>query len=397
MSINSKVQLKWKFCNILLGIAIMIFLFQISACNKNGDVEIKEMNKDLISIMDSTRKEIKAPGYWVGIFTPTETIVLADGMANIEGNVNARTNDLLRIGSVTKTFVATLTLIICDEGELHLNDKLNQFYPEFPQSDQISIRQLLMHTSGLTSWDENDSIRDLIYQGESQITIDDLIEWGSKQELLSEPGTHYYYSNIGYLLLGKIIEKSLHISVREAIEEKIAIPLGLENTFMPDIPNPAGETIHGYDESGGVVLDMSETPQADAINFELAWTAGGMISTLNDLHIWSAALANGDLISDSLHEQQLPVMHPPNEHQPYAEGYGMGLSQTDVWLGHNGAICGFICNMGYYPEKETSVITFFNKFSAFDIEQNAKDFIAVNKNYIDVRKLVCPETLIEYH
>lgn len=394
MKFNSVIPQR-ELSYILFQFVFILLLLSLSNCKKHDTVKIEKPQTDLLSIMESTQKEIGAPGYWVGIYTPSETIVLADGLANIEGNIKARTDDLLRIGSVTKTFVATLTLILCDEGKFQLNDKLNQFYPEFPQSDQISIRQLLMHTSGLTTWDENDSIRNLIYEGESQISIDDLIDWGSKQELLSPPGSHYHYSNIGYFLLGKIIEQANQTTVSEAIEEKIAIPLGLKNTFMAEVPHPEGETIHAYDESSGQILDMTGTSQADAINFELAWTAGGMFSTLDDLHIWSAALANGDLISGSLHEQQLPLMHPPNEHQPFAEGYGMGLSQTDVWLGHNGAICGYITNMSYYPAEETSVITFFNKFSAFNEEQNYKDFMAVYRNYIDLRRLVCPETLQE--
>jgi len=89
----------------------------------------------------------------------------------------------------------------------------------------------------------------------------------------------------------------------------------------------------------------------------------------------------------------MPVLNPPSSALPYWTGYGMGVSQTDVWIGHAGAISGFICNMNHYPKKNVTVVSFFNKFSAFNIEYNTSDLNLVSKNYLDLLLIARPETL----
>jgi len=372
----------------------LIILFLFNSCKKkNSDSNIID-DSSLISIMENTQNTIGSPGWMLEIQDHNKYYKYAGGLANREEKIPMEDNFQIRIGSISKTFTATVVLILCDEGVLKLNDKLEDYYPEFPKSDKITIRQLLMHTSGIVTWDENDSIRTQVYENTYDWTIDKLIDWASKQELLFEPDSGFNYSNIGYFLLGKIIETASGSSVIDLINEKICDPLNLENTFMAASPQFAGEMIHGYDESGGTIEDITGTPAADAINFELSWTAGGIISSLDDLSVWSRALYKGKLISDSLLEQQMPVLNPPTENNPYYSGYGMGIKQSDKWIGHNGAISGYVCYMFYYPEGDVSVVTFFNKFSAFDAEVNLSDITAVGQNFMEVAKYVCPETLI---
>ena len=92
-----------------------------------------------------------------------------------------------------------------------------------------------------------------------------------------------FYVSIGYFLLGKIIEQQLGISIKDAIYQRISIPLGLQNTYMADVAHPPSESIHGYDESSGIIEDITNFNPSNEINFNLAWTAGGMFSTLDDL------------------------------------------------------------------------------------------------------------------
>lgn len=387
------------FCLNRYSVVILSFILLtlpgLQSCNEKDDEhETETSTEELITgIMNETQLELEAPGWAVGIQTSTVLYELAGGQADLAGGLDMLTTDYLRIGSITKTFTATLVLILCDEGILHLNDKLENYYPNFPVSDEITIRQLLKHTSGLVTWDENEDIRMQIYNGTSDWTIDKLIEWAETQDTLSGPGKEFHYSNIGYFLLGKIIEQASGMTVANLIQEKICQPLGLMNTFMAEEPYPPGDVIHGYDESSGEVLDMTGTPQADAINFELAWTSGGMFSSLEDLTIWCRSLANGDLLSDSLHEQQMPVLNPPSQALPYWSGYGMGVSQTSEWMGHTGAICGYVCNMQYNVAEDVSIVTFFNKFSAFDIDANTADLHATTENFMSLASLMCPGSL----
>lgn len=376
--------------NVIVILIITLLFLEFSSCKKE-----KNQDKSALveSLMINTQSVLKSPGWMAAIYSPNEEIVLVGGLADISSGLEMSSDQQIRIGSITKTFVATLTLILVDEGILTLSDKLYNYYPEFPQSDQITISHLLKHTSGIVTWDENDSIRNSIYDGTGNWTIDKLIHWASDQPLHSDPGSEFHYSNIGYFLLGKIIEMETGTTVVEAIYSKISTPLGLSNTFMAEVPHPSVENIHGYDESSGKVEDIYNFQPSDEINFYLAWTAGGMFSTLDDLNIWAISLATGSLLSDSLHKHQMPVLNPPTSSLPYPSGYGMGVSQTDVWIGHAGAISGFICNMNHYPEKDITAISFFNKFSAFSLEQNTSDLQLVSANYIDLLRIAAPESL----
>jgi len=381
----------FKSCIVLL-ISFFIFTALESCKDTITEPEISE-RQVIITMMNSTQEEIQAPGWILGVKRPANPYEISGGYANLADGVEMTITDLIRIGSITKTYTATLVLVLCDEEILRLNEKLSDYYPDFPRGDEVTIRQLLMHTSGIVSWDENEDIRMQIYNGTGDWTIDKLIDWAAQQEFHFEPGTGYHYSNIGYFLLGKIIEQSTSMTVAEALQEKICLPLELNNTFMAESPHPGNETVHGYDESSGTVLDITGTPQADAINYELAWTAGGMFSTMDDLSTWIRAMVNGSLLSDSLHSQQMPVLSPPSDTLPFWSGYGMGISQTDVWLGHTGAVCGYVCNVSYYPAEDASIVYFFNKFSAFDLDANIADLGAVSENFLDLATHLYPETL----
>ncbi|MFC2129996.1 serine hydrolase domain-containing protein [Bacteroidota bacterium] len=385
-----------KFNHYLFLLIITFSSIYLASCDSDSTTPTDgDHLAQIKAAMNATQAEMDAPGWIAGIFSPSESYELVGGMADVDGNVAMEISSLMRIGSITKTFTATIILILVDEGKLSLDDKLEKFLPDYPKADEITVRQLTKHTSGIVSWDEDDEVRMSVFNGTKEWTIDELIDWASEEPFISEPGTEYHYSNIGYFILGKIIEQASEMTVAQAIRDKIAIPLGLQNTFMAESSQPVGDYVHGYDESSGSVEDMTGTPQAIAINYELAWTAGGMLSTLEDLHVWSKALVTGELLSDSLHEQQMPVPNPPSEANPYWSGYGIGINQTDAWFGHSGAVCGFICNMSYNPEDDVAIVTFFNKFSAFDIDANTADLTAATLNFFKLARMFCPETLKE--
>lgn len=370
-----------------------ILLSVLFSCEKPDTEYVLSDRSMIISMMKDSRAAMKSPGWIVGVNTPSARHEYAGGEADPGQGIPMQSDELIRIGSVTKTFTATLALMLCEDGLLSLDEKLEEYFPEFPQSGEITIRQLLKHTSGITTWDEDEEIRMQIYHGTGEWNIDKLIAWAAQQPLLADPGEEFHYSNIGYFLVGKILELKTGKSIDELLQAKICQPLGFSHTFMPDEPYPAGDIIHGFDESGGTVEDMTGTSQAMAINFDLAWTAGGLMTTLEELTIWSKVLATGELLSDSMHLAQMPALHPPSASVPYYSGYGMGVSQTDVWIGHTGAICGFVCNMQYYPLQDVSIITFFNKFSAFDTTANAADLKVMGENFAQVARYICPGTL----
>lgn len=345
----------------------------------------------LESATDAAMRETGAPGCIAGAWTPGGSWTTAKGLADTSTGAPMREDALLRIGSVTKTFTSTAVLILSDEGRLSLDDPLSKYLPGFPLAERVTLRQLLSHTSGLPSWDESDEIIGQVEAGAGGWTVERLVEWASGQPYAFEPGTSYQYNNLNYNLLGMVIEEVTGTPAGEVIEEKIAVPLGLENTFMPDSAWVEGETVHGYDGPRDDPRDVTGLPSTEILNHDLAGTAGGMVSSLEDLRVWARALATGELLSEETHRQQLPAPDP-SAGMPFPTGYGLGLSMMDVWLGHAGAVSGYSCYMFYYPEEDAVIVAFFNKLNAFDADANQSEQWAYGKNFVKMSEALYPDT-----
>lgn len=237
----------------------------------------RETQEQLDAALDDTMSQAKAPGALTGIWAPEGDWVVAKGKADVESGSAMKTIDVIRIGSITKTFTATLVLQLVDDGKVGLEDKIAEYVPDFPNGDRITIRQLLCHTSGIQEWAEDDELRRDVLENPESWDVDKMIDTIGQKPLLFEPGADFSYSNVDYFLLGKVIEKVSGKTVRENIQERIAEPLGLKNTFLPEGPTYEGDVVHGYEESDGEIADTTGSKTAEIVNYDLAYTAGGMV------------------------------------------------------------------------------------------------------------------------
>jgi D-alanyl-D-alanine carboxypeptidase len=373
-------------------IIITIITLSFTGCSCDTKSLNKDTQEELNAVMEEVLAESGSPGCIVGVYTPDGNWVRAKGKADTEAGVPMKTTDLMRIGSITKSFTSTVVLQLADEGELKLDDKLSKYVPDFPNSDRITVYQLLSHTSGLMTWDEIESVRMGIKDNPGEWTIEKLIKVVGEQPLLSAPGSQYHYSNINYFLLGMIIEGVTNSKLEQQIKQRIIDPLGMKKTSLPDGPTVDGETVHGYYRDMGKLVDSSGTKYAEAINYSLAWSAGGMISTVEDLKVWAKALASGQLLIEAMHKVQMGTSSEMVGNPPVKLTNGMGMVQIDQWVGSNGAVAGYQCNMFYYPEKEATIITFFNKLNPYDLEENTAELTAYMANFKELSKILYPET-----
>jgi CubicO group peptidase (beta-lactamase class C family) len=194
------------------------------------------------------------------------------------------------IASVTKTFTAALILRLSDEGYLNLDDPASRFVPNFPNSDRFTIRQLLQHTSGLTSDSEEP------YKA---------LEEAAQDGLQFEPGTGYLYSRAGYYLLGLIIEDILGTSYTSALHNQILDPLNLKSTMMDEEIDSSLDSTHPYyaenvvdegEESWTRSGVFTEGTAGDWDYHGVLWSAGGLWSTTSDLTRWALALYDSDQV-----------------------------------------------------------------------------------------------------
>lgn len=278
------------------------------------------------------------------------------GVGSLRTGKPRSVDDRYRIGSITKTFVATVLLQLESEGRLSLDDTVHRWLPDVIRGNgndgrKITVRQLLNHTSGLHNYTNDPAFvtERLVGTGFLKnryraLHPRELIEVALAHQPDFEPGARFSYSNTGYIVAGLIIEKITGRTYEREVRERIIKPLGLNATVLPGsavgLPKPSSRAYSKL----SVDLDATRNYDATEQNASWAWSAGDMISTTGDLNRFISALLRGKLLS----KKQLSAMKTtvPDPQDPSAEaGYGLGIASyktrcgTTVW-GHTGGIHG---------------------------------------------------------
>jgi D-alanyl-D-alanine carboxypeptidase len=306
----------------------------------------------------SVLAESYIPGAIVSVSIPGQgNWSLAAGLGDVTNATPMRLDDHFRIASITKTFVATVALQLVGEGKLSLDDRLSQFIDGIPNGDEITLRHLLGMTSGVYNYIYDpvisvDYAQDPLLPFTPEQAIEIVREHGQAD---FPPGEQFVYSDSNYILLGAIIEQVTGRTIAEEVTERIIVPLGLNGTSFPlgtsDIPEPFA---HGYAATspGAPLRDVTHS------NPDIAWAAGAMISTLEDLHTWSNALVAGTLLTPELQAERLAITYVVTE--PLTFGYGLGISEIGGVLGHSGGILGYGTWMMQDPATGITVVQMTN-------------------------------------
>jgi D-alanyl-D-alanine carboxypeptidase len=268
----------------------------------------------------------------------------ASGVADLRSGRPMRPGLHYRVGSVTKPFVATVVLQLVGEGRLSLQDTVERWLPGIlPYGDQVTIRQLLNHTSGVPDYTLEPIVRLYTFKHARfrHWTPRQLVALVADQPPDFPPGTTWSYSNTGYILAGMIVEAATGHKLGQKLSRRIFRPLGLRDTFFPinrpTIPRP-------YARGYSLPLGQEQGPLLDftVFNPSVAWAAGALVSNLGALEHFFRALLGGRLLPPRL----LAVMTTPVPTGQPGFGYGLGLVVIDTpagrLLGHDGAIPGFL-------------------------------------------------------
>jgi D-alanyl-D-alanine carboxypeptidase len=289
------------------------------------------------------------------------------GLANGEAQTPLAPTDRFRIYSITKTFTAVLVLQLVEEGVLSLDDTIADWLDDpavarIPNVEQITLRQLLTHTSGVYDYFAEDSpFWQDAYLGEDA-------DWSrvwSPEELLAyadganhapdfAPGEGVRYSNTGYILLGLIVEEATAQPFADRLHQQILDPLGLTDTFFAATEPVPAETVQGYHLFGGDLVNVSAT------HLSAQWTEGGMVSTTRDLMRFGDALFGGELLAPASLEEMLTFI--PSEMSGVAWGMGVAQMHTAAGdlVGMKGDGPGFAARLFRLPERDLSLVLLTN-------------------------------------
>ncbi|MCX8129155.1 MAG: serine hydrolase [Clostridia bacterium] len=256
------------------------------------------------------------------------------------------------IGSVTKQFTAMAIMQLQEKGLLSVEDKLSEYYPDFKRGDEITIHNLLTHSSGIPNYtDMPEYIRQItkIYKAE------DIISFLKDKPLDFDPGKEYKYSNSGYLLLGGIIESASKLSFDEYLKNNIFDPLGMKDSGVCYDSGKKGSQVSGHIG----YLDIYNVD--DEMATKVAHSAGNIYSTVEDLYRWDRALYTEKLVSKTAMEK-IFTPHIDTKGMGYY-GYGWVISESELGKGvmHSGFTLGFSADFRRYVDRDITIIVLANK------------------------------------
>lgn len=305
-----------------------------------------------------------APGAVVAVRSPKGTWIHAYGVANLATKAPMTTDVYHRIGSVTKTFTATLVMQLVAEHKLSLSDPISKYVSGVPDGKDITVRDLITMRSGLGDYLDPAFLAKFLSDPTQPFTLDQTLAVGLAMPREFAPGAEFSYSNTNYALLDKVVQEVTKQSFAHELASRIFTPLHLTATSWPGesnaIPSPHAQS---YTTAG--VVDGAFTAHgapltnATSWNPSIAGAAGEIISTANNLLTWGRDVATGQgVLPASVQIQRLSSFKPA--FTPRAQ-YGIGLMCRGGWVGHGGDLLEFHTDMYYDTRSDTTVVVEINQ------------------------------------
>jgi D-alanyl-D-alanine carboxypeptidase len=342
------------------SLAMLLLLALTAWCQPPPDRKAAAIDALAVSYV----KAGKSPGLAVGVMHAGK-IVLAKGygFANAEQSTPVTPATVFRINSMTKQFTATGIMLLAERGKLRTDSSLADFFPDFPRAAEITIKQLLTHTAGLSSYDTKPDFRAFSLEPHS---TSQLIQWIRSDPFVADPGTAWNYSNSGFLLLAGIIEKASGQRYSVFMQKNVFDKLRLNQTLIEDEKTVLSDCATGY-------MTVEETPGYRAAGSRGGGNGGGGasgLSTVNDLLHWHDALFHGQILTlASFAEMTKPARLNngetvlTNRIMPGVH-YGYGLLLADrkghLKIGHTGTGGGFHSMIMTYPADQFTIVVLSN-------------------------------------
>ncbi len=341
------------------SILLMVFLCAFISCSQSQTLD------EFSTHLESKNKAMGT----ISIFkNGKEVYHKSIGFANLEKQKKANKNTLYRIGSVTKTFTSTIILQLVEEGKINLDEKLATYFPDIPNAENITIKHMLYHRSGLYNITNEKGFESWISKPRDRKQMLARIK---KYQSDFKPDSKSAYSNTNYILLSYIAEIVEKKTFNKILKKRISNKIGLKNTyFQKDLDLSKNEAMCYYPENGVWKPITYHTDLTGPMG------AGAITSTAKDVATFYNALFNGKIIS----QKSIKQMTTPQDEM------GMGVSVAnfngETIYGHNGAIDGFRSMVVYIPQKKLTIAFTFNALSV----SSTDIIITLYKSYLQTIK-----------
>jgi D-alanyl-D-alanine carboxypeptidase len=307
-----------------------------------------ETGDELTAALLDTMERYGVPGAAVAITDPELGEWRATAGTADEASGEPMADDLVwPIRSITKSFTVTALLQLADDGELDLDDTIDEWVDDVPDGDRITLRQLASMTAGVPEYTNDAFIEVFSQDPTAPFTGEDLVGFALEGDPVSEPGEAGIYVNTSTVLLGQVVEQVSGRPLGEVLQERVLDPLGLDSTsYVTTVDGWTGPHPSGYQPDGDELV-------VPPTNFTVFDAAGAMVSTLDDLLAWGPALADGELLATDTQRDRL--QGAPLDEGPEYDVYGVGTGSLDGWWGHTGEGFGYTVLVMHQRETDATV------------------------------------------
>jgi len=284
-------------------------------------------------------------------------ITTAYGSASLDPKRDATPDMRYAIGSITKQFTAAAVLLLQEEGKLSLDDPVSRWFPDLTRSDEVTLREILSHTSGYQDFWPQDYVPPMMLDSIDPLEV--VRRWAGKP-LDFEPGTRWQYSNTNFVLAGLIVQKVSGRSFFDFVRSRILEPLGLESATDFDRLASGATDATGY-------LRYALGPLRPAPDAGSGWMlgAGELSMTAEDLARWDISLIDESLLKPSSYDELEREVRLNNG---AGTGYGLGVDvqmrNGHFMVSHSGEVSGFTAQNLVFPEDSAAVVVLTNQDAA---------------------------------
>jgi len=366
-----KKWLAFIFCSISLLYGTVVYAEDALTPVKQSEIQ---------KILSDWRARTGIPGATLSIYMPGNDypVTFNSGRTMFGGGQEVSDDTLYQAGSITKSFTSAIILKLEAAGKLNIDDPITEYLPQYPQWKNITIRQLLNHTSGIFNYTEAGLFNEIRKNPRTGFTPEQLVAIAAHHPNYFFPGHGWKYSNTNYVLAGMIIEKVTGQPINDVMNYYLhhgGWPLNLANTYFASgmyTNNFISRMAHGYSSAG-----------ADATYDNMSWafTVGAIVSNTQDLLTWWRALFEGHVLPEAQMKEMMtlvcdayspecvrgqPVPHVADGSN--GKGYGLGIIQSGlgsekigtVWW-HNGATRGYKAIVMWFPKSDIYMALTINR------------------------------------
>lgn len=283
--------------------------------------------------------------------------VKAYGDARLEPRVAADAKMRYSIGSISKQFTAAALLMLQEDGKLSLDDKVGKYILDLTRANEVTIRQLLSHTSGYQDYWPQDYVMPGMLK---PVTAQQIMDTWAKKPLDFEPGTKWQYSNTNYVIAGVIAEKAAGMPLWKFLEERIFRPLGMSSAYDIDRAK-----LDSADPTGYYRFALGPLHPAPKEGPGWLFAAGEIAMTAEDLAKWDISVIQQKILKPaSYHELGTDTLLKSGLASRYGLGVSLGAFNGHRILSHGGEVSGFTAQNVIFPDDGAAVVVLTNQDAA---------------------------------